>query len=91
MKRRSGTGSESTFVYRGALPAGVGLLLMAPVALFLASVAAMAVAGGSALALFLPLLVRRRVAQTKREDDCIVLRPDQYSQVDETRGRLSQR
>lgn len=78
-------------MYRGALPSGVGLLLMAPVALLFASVAALAVAGGSALALLLPLFVRRRLPRTNRDDDCIVLGRDQYSRVDDTPPRLSPR
>ena len=91
MEKRKGKGSRSGFTYRGALPSGVGLLLMAPVALLFASVAVMAVAGGSALALLLPLFVRRRLPRTNRDDDCIVLGRDQYSRVDDTPQRLPQR
>ncbi len=91
MDKGKAKGSGAGFMHRGTLPSGVGLLLMAPAVLLLASVAAMAVAGGAALALVLPLFGRRRLPRTHRDDDCIVLDRDQYSRVDDTPQRLSQR
>ncbi len=82
--------SEPRFVYRGVLSPAVGLLLLAPMAFLFFSAAAIAAAGGAALALFLPLLTRRR-PRTNRDAGCIVLGPDEYSRVDDESPRLPHR
>ncbi len=73
---------------RGALGLGIGLLLAAPLTLLLFSVTAAAVAGCSALALFLPAFRRRGVGRPRPDDDCIVLGPDQYSRLADEHPRL---
>ncbi len=92
MENSKGTRAEDTrtFVYRGTLPAGLGLLVLAPAALLLLSVAAAAVVGGTAAALVLPMFLRRR---SGRQDDpgTITLDHDQYSRVDADRRQLPQR
>ncbi len=75
------TDGTRVFTYRGTLPLPLGLLLLAPLALLFLSVAAMLLAGGTVLALFLPLFWRRRL-RGHREEDCITLQPDQYTRIE---------
>ncbi len=81
MIRRTSHHTNPRSAYRGAFGPGLGLLLAAPVAFVLLSVTAAALAGGSALALFLPAFLRHRSPRPRPDDDCIVLGPDQYSRV----------
>jgi hypothetical protein len=79
------TRGPRTFVYRGTLPAGLVLLLLAPI-LFL-SLAAAVVAGGMLAAFVLPLFLRRSGRRVE-DDQSITLRPDQYSRVDAGRRQV---
>lgn len=92
MENSKGTRAENsrTFVYRGTLPAGLGLLVLAPAVLVFLSVAAAAVVGGTAAALVLPMFLRRR---SGRQDDAgtITLDHDQYSRVDPDQRQLPRR
>ena len=92
MEKSKDTRAEGThtFVYRGTLPAGLGLLLLAPLLLVFLSVAAAALAGGTLAAFVLPMFLRRR---TGREDDAgaITLDRDQYSRVDADQRQLPRR
>ena len=79
-----------TCIYRGTLPAGLGLLVLAPALLVFMSVAAAALAGGTLAALVLPALLRRR--GTRGDDgDAITLDRDQYSRIDADPRQLPRR
>ncbi|MFI5397934.1 MAG: hypothetical protein ACHQ9S_20545 [Candidatus Binatia bacterium] len=83
MNKRKAGPSDFRFVSHRLLPAGLGLVLVAPTAFLLLSVTAVALVGGSALALFLPFFLRRHPPRTQRDADCIVLDRDQYSRLDD--------
>jgi len=76
------------FVYRGALPPALVLLLVAPLLFVFLSFAALALAGGSLAAFLLPLLSRKRGRRPPQEHDCITLSSDEYSRVDADARRL---
>lgn len=70
------------FFYRATLPPLLALLLVARLLFVFLSVAAVALAGGTIAALFLPRLWRGRRLHTRRDTDCITLERDQYSRVE---------
>jgi len=76
------------FVYRGTLPPALALLLIFPFLFLFLSFAAVALVGGAAAALFLPLVFGRRRRTPQQDPDCITLEQDQYSRVDPDARRL---
>jgi hypothetical protein len=81
------SGAPRVFLYRGTLPPVLGLLLIAPLLFVFLSVAAVALAGGTLAAVFLPLLLRRR-HNPGRDAECITLDRDQYTRIDRDRPQL---
>lgn len=87
---RSGE-SQRVFVYRGALPAGLLLLILAPILFLFLSVAVVALGAGARAAFFLPVFFRSRRRRSADDADCITLEHDQYEHVDGDRSRLPPR
>ena len=81
------SGQPRVYFYRGTLPPALGLLLIAPLLFVFLSVAAVALAGGTLAALFVPVLLRRRT-DSRRDAECITLDRDQYARVDRDRPQL---
>jgi hypothetical protein len=90
MQDRTHTESERPrqFVYRATLPPALALLLVAPLLFLFLSFAAVALAGGSLAALFLPLLFRNRKRPPVQDEECVTLSREQYSRVDPDARRL---
>jgi hypothetical protein len=81
------SGAARVFLYRGTLPPALGLLLIAPLLFVFLSLAAVALAGGTLAAVFLPLLLRRR-KNPRHDAECITLDRSQYTHVDRDRPQL---
>jgi hypothetical protein len=71
--------------FRGVLPSLAGLLLLLPLLLVFASLAAVLVAGGLFAAVVLPLFLRWRLPRPARDPREIELTPNQYTHVDPER------
>ncbi len=80
--------TKSRSAYRSALGPGLGLLFAAPITFVMLSMTATLLAGCSALSLFLPAFLRDRSPAAARDDDCIVLGPDQYTRLADDHVRL---
>ncbi len=80
--------TDARAAYRGALRPGFALLLVAPITFVLLSMAATVLAAGSALMLLLPAFLRKRSRRSPSDEDCVVLRPDQYSRLSDDPPRL---
>jgi hypothetical protein len=90
---QTGRSGPHVFTYRGVLPPALALLVAAPLLFLVLSMAAIALAGGTLAALFVPIFLRGRWLRSQRtnappEVDCIELERNQYSRVDADRRRL---
>jgi hypothetical protein len=88
MSQHTPRAEKRTVFYRSALPPWVALLIAAPLLLATLSVAALALAGGTAAALLLPLFGGRRPRGQAADDGCITLERDQYTRVERDRPPL---
>ena len=68
------------FMYRGALPPALVLLMFAPLLFVFLSIAAAVVSGGALAAFVLPIFFRGRKSG-RADDGVITLERDQYSHV----------
>ncbi|HXQ20229.1 MAG TPA: hypothetical protein VN812_01060 [Candidatus Acidoferrales bacterium] len=78
--RAGKAGGPRVFVYHGALPPALALLLVAPLLFVFLSIAAVVVTGGALAAFVLPIVLRGRNPR-RGDDDVITLERDQYSHV----------
>jgi len=81
------TEGPRVFAYRGILPGGLGLLLLAPLLLVMLPLALGVLASGTVGAMLLARFMRGRVG-TPQDPGAIELRCDQYTRVDDPPRRL---
>lgn len=72
-------------VYKAKLPPALGLVVLLPLLLVSASLAAALLVGGGITAMVLPMFMRRREAKPPADGKTIELSADDYHEIDDRR------